>query len=134
MWAFPTTWNPDFDDMQFWWYIAGGYYGQSMFEWADDQTMTTMFQFSPNSTLDQTIINVKYKVAVDIWQSGWTGSAFQTRFAIRATDANGDDWWIAKSNYNDTSTYFRNYLYTFDTSILRSELIEDNVGKSWMIS
>jgi hypothetical protein len=136
LWTYPITWNPDFTYAPTQW-IHGGNWGtpQIRAEWGDDQTLTTMFTFSPQQPNESLILDVAYKVAIDRWQSGNANSAFLTRFALRAVDRNGKDWWIAKSNFNDTSTYWKDTLYTFDTSIMRTALMaqETNLNKGYMI-
>jgi hypothetical protein len=134
LWTWPSEEIPGFDGMAtmfmhgMWTSTA-----QGRAEWADDQTLTTMFQFSPPAgTYDQTVINVKYKVSTDIWQSGFSGSALQTRFALRGVDASGNDWWIGRINPSDTSTYWKSTVYTFDTSILWDDLKADNIGQSYL--
>lgn len=132
LWAYPVTWLPDFERGCVRWYFSG-YFDQAMYEWADDQVLSTMFQFSPPTGNDQLLVKVAYKVAVDRYLSGESISSFQTRFALRGTDSNGNSWWLAKSNPEDTSTYWRSYVYTFDTSISRADLLADNPGKSFMM-
>jgi len=134
LWTFPITWNPDFTNPPTMWMYAG-LWGSSQIraEWADDQVLSTMFQFSPQQPGDELIINLRYKVATDVWQSGPNNAVFRTRFALRACDSNGKDWWIAKMNPNDTSTYWKDTPYTFDTSIMKSDLMAENPGKSFML-
>lgn len=134
-WTWPITWNPDFTDPATQWMYSGIWStGQKRAEWGDDQTLTTMFQFSPPGPTESAILSIKYKVSIDTTlQSGSSGTSFQTRFALRSVDKNGNDWWVAKSNYNDTSTYFRNSIYTFDVSISRNDLLADNPRKTYML-
>ena len=113
----------------------GGYLTDE--EWFDE-FFSTMFLFSPKSNIstDPTIINVAYKYGfLPTWASVATGFASDasqnatkilSRFALRACDRNGKDWWIAKSNPNDTSTYWKDTVYTFDTSISWADIKENN--------
>jgi len=56
-------------------------------------------------------------VLVDKYQSGGASTSFNVPFALRGVDRNNVNWWIAKSNPADTSTYWRKTPYTFDTSV-----------------
>ena len=104
-------------------------------EWSA-QTLTTSFNFTPLTPSSYTGINidVNYKVCIPGAAAFTTPTtaAWETRFALRAIDKNGKNWWLAKRTVNDTSTYWRATPYTYDTSILKSQLETDNGGAAYL--
>ena len=87
------------------------------------QYATTMFEFSPDPS--GTILNIAYNYSVP---QNITGSGYSVNgwFALRGVDENGNNWWIAKSHPEDTSTYWSSTLYRFNASTAYDDLVKDN--------
>jgi hypothetical protein len=82
-----------------------------------------MFEFSPDPS--GTILNIAYNYSVP---QNITGSGYSVNgwFALRGVDENGNNWWIAKSHPEDTSTYWSSTLYRFNASTAYDDLVQDN--------
>jgi len=114
--------------------FTGLKYGESFNEaklrWFEEQFSSTMFMFPFNPP--NTTIKINYDVEIfDLMISGYTAAeklaaGLNTNFALRACDVNGKDWWIAKSDPDDTSTYWKDIVYLFNSSIGWPEIIEKN--------
>jgi len=92
------------------------------YTWFKEQYASTCFRFTADPL--STIISVKYSYEVS---PGTTKNGYylQGGFALRACSGKTDNWWIAKSNPNDISTYWSNTPYLFDTSILYDQVVID---------
>jgi len=106
-------------------------------EWFDE-FFSTMFLYSSkeNTTSNPTSLSVKFKqgfpptlasvLTIGASDASQNAVKFLSRFALRAVDRNGKDWWIAKSGYNDTSTYWSDTVYTFDVSTSWADIKEND--------
>lgn len=119
------------------------FYGLTDEEWFDE-FFSTMFLYSAkeNTASNPTSLSVKFKqgfaptlgATIAKYQSPLSDPTdasinavkYLSRFALRACDRNGKDWWVAKSNPNDTSTYWSETVYTFDTSTSWLDIKENN--------
>jgi hypothetical protein len=81
--------------------------------WLQGTYCTTMFQFSTNTLPEKTILKVVYEHAVDP-ANATTGDTFKGRFALRCCTSTGTNYWISKSNANDSSTYWGTTPYIFE--------------------
>lgn len=86
------------------------------------QFVSTMFNFTPNPT--ETKVSVKFNHSI-IPNVTSAGQNVKVAFALRAMDASGNDWWIARSLENDTSTFWSPNPYLF-TKTDTYESIRDN--------
>jgi hypothetical protein len=92
---------------------SGVYFLGSNLTTFKDQYVSTMFQFTPNE--DGTVIGVKYKYSIPdpITTDGYSVNG---RFALRAYDENGNNWWIAPDpeDPNDVSTCWSSSVYVWE--------------------
>lgn len=95
--------------------------------WFGDRFASTKFTFTPDPV--ETILNVKYNLSFKpgdiVYDKAHPGS-INAPFALRACDQNGKDWWIAKSNPADTSTYWKSSVYLFNPSTGSNDIIDDD--------
>ena len=78
-------------------------------DWLGNQFASSMFQFNPVSP--DTVVSVKYDYSLDPASVG--DSSIRGAFALRTVNSAGTNYWIAKSNKNDTSTYWSTTPYLF---------------------
>jgi len=98
--------------------------------WFKDQFASTMFQFSPDPLKTEIEISYKHELTPVMVYGLTTGDIANIyviqRFALRACDANGKDWWIAKSISTDSSSYWSSTPYAFTTTKSWADIVEAN--------
>jgi hypothetical protein len=100
------------------------------YNWFKTQFASTMFQFTPITSKTELDISFKHELSPYMVEglndAERLGTGLNAKFALRSCDINGKSWWVAKSGLNDTSTYWSDSIYTFNSSIGWNDVVDTN--------
>ncbi len=123
LWTYPSEKVPGIDYATYWVFGDALATTEQTYNWAKTQVLSSAFEFTPGVT--NNVVTVNYKVAIDRYQGPDSGNSVNSAFALRVNDIDGTDWWLAKSKETDSSTYWSNNVYTFNSSIAWDDLKAD---------